>query len=72
LKTSRSVDLFIFSLIKTKRDGRQKKGKKIEGQKKDRKRERVRTPVYFPPIYFETGYFINPVQETSMRDCIFL
>ena len=31
---------------------------------------RQKTPVYFPQIQFETGYFFNPVQETSTRDCI--
>ena len=29
---------------------------------------RQKTPVYFPQIQFETGYFFNPVQETSTRD----
>ncbi len=42
----------------------------VRKKTRERKKDWVGTPVYFPPIYIETGYYFNPVQETLKHDCI--
>jgi len=34
---------------------------------RERKKDWVGTPVYFPPIYIETVYYFNPVQASYIK-----